>query len=95
MFVLTFAMKLKDVNYESHGNILVFCDQWNMLPDLNMSYEKISDFISFLLLGFHSVIKLKNFDFQSHWNTLIFFDKKYMKSYLNIPHGKMSDFVLI
>ena len=26
LFVLTLATKLKDANYKSHGNILVFCD---------------------------------------------------------------------
>ena len=47
-----------------------------MLPDLNMSHGKMSDFVSFPLFGFTLVIKLRNFDFESHWNTLIFFDKK-------------------
>ena len=74
--MLTFAMKLKDANYKSHWNILVFCDQWKMMSDLNISHGKMSDFVSFPLLGFTLVIKLRNFDFESHWNTLIFFDKK-------------------
>ena len=43
-----------------------------MMPDLNVK----SDFVSFSLFGFASVIKLRNFDFESHWNTKIFFDKK-------------------
>ena len=29
-----------------------------------MSHEKMSDFASFLLLGFTLVIKLRNFDFE-------------------------------
>ena len=29
-----------------------------------MSHEKMSDFVSFLLLGFILVIKLRNFDFE-------------------------------
>ena len=29
-----------------------------------MSHEKMSDFVSFLLLGFTLVIKLRNFDFE-------------------------------
>ena len=72
---------------------LVFCHQWNMMSDLNMSREKISDFVSFLLFGFPSVLKLGNFDFESHWNTLIFLIKIYMTSDLNMSHGKMSGFV--
>ena len=73
MFVLTFTMKLKDVNYESHWNMLVFCDQWKIKSDLNISHEKMTGFVSFLLFGFTLVIKLRNFDFKSHWNTLVFF----------------------
>ena len=32
--------------------------------DLNMSHEKISDFVPFLLFRFTLVLKLKNFDFK-------------------------------
>ena len=35
----------------------------------------MSDFVSFLLLGFILVIKLRNFDFESHRNTFNIFDK--------------------
>ena len=55
---------------------LVFCDEWNTMSDLKMSHEKMSDFVSLLLLGFLSVTKLRHFDVESHWNTLIFLDKK-------------------
>ena len=34
--------------------------------DLNMSYGKILDFVSFTLFGFTFVIKLRNFDFEGH-----------------------------
>ena len=47
-----------------------------MTSDLNMSHGKMSDFVSFLLLGFTLIIKLRNFDFESHSNAVIFFDKK-------------------
>ena len=47
-----------------------------MPSDLNMSYGKIFDFVSFPLLGFTLVIKLRNFNFKGHQSTLIFFDKK-------------------
>ena len=47
-------------------DILAFCDQWNMMSDLNMSREKMSDFVSCVLFGFPSVIKLRKFDFENH-----------------------------
>ena len=36
------------------------------MSDLNMPREKMSDFVSFPLLGFTLVLKLRNFDFESH-----------------------------
>ena len=47
-----------------------------MTSDLNMSHEKISDFVSFPLFGCTLLIKLRNFDSESHLNTLIVFGKK-------------------
>ena len=38
------------------------------MSDLNMPYEKMSDFVSLPLFGFTLVIKLRNFDFESHWD---------------------------
>ena len=58
-----FCHEIKDVNYKSHWNILIFCDQRKMMPDLNMSHEKMSDFVSFSLLGSSLAIQLRNFDF--------------------------------
>ena len=40
--MLTFPMRLKSANYKSNWNILVFSDQSNITPDLNMSHGKIS-----------------------------------------------------
>ena len=76
LFVLTLAMKLKDVSYKSHWNILVICDWWKI--DVGFEYVswKASDFVLFPVFGFILIIKLGNFDFESHWNSLIFFDKK-------------------
>ena len=48
----------------------------DMVSDLNMANEKMSDFVSFALFGFTLVVKLRNFDFESHWNILIFLIKK-------------------
>ena len=44
----------------------MYFDRKNMLSDLNMPHGKISDFVSFSLLRFSSVIKLINFDFKDH-----------------------------
>ena len=55
-----------------------------MMSDLNMSQEKMSDFISFPLSGFMVVII-----------TLIFFDKKERALNLNIFHAKNVRFCLI
>ena len=76
LFVLNFAMKLKNANHKSHWNNLVFIDQWNLKSNLSMAHGKISDFVSSPLFGFTLVIKLRNVDFESHWNTSMFFDKK-------------------
>ena len=41
-------------------------DKKYMVSDLNMSHGKMSDFASFSLFGFTSVIKLRNSDFNIH-----------------------------
>ena len=75
MFVLTFAMKLKSAKCKSNWNILILYNQWKMMSDLivfikkdmvsnsNMSHEKMSDFVSFLLLGF-TLVNTKKIDFE-------------------------------
>ena len=37
-----------------------------MVSDLNISHEKMSDFVSFPFFGFTLVIKLRNFDSEGH-----------------------------
>ena len=71
-----FCRRLKNPNYKSQWNILVFYDQWKVMSDLNTSHGKMSDFVSIPLFGFTLVIKLRNVNFESHWNILIFFDKE-------------------
>ena len=66
-----------------------------MISDLNMSNEKMSDFVSFLLLWFTLVVKLRNLDFKSHSNTLIFcwclfLIKNDVNSDLNVPWKNVS-----
>ena len=56
-----------------------------MMSELNMSYGKLSDFVSFLLLEFTLIIKLRNFDFENHCNTLRFFGKKHDLRYEYTP----------
>ena len=55
-----------------------------MALNLNISYKKMSNFVSFLLPELYLVIKLRSFDFENHYNNLIFFDKKKMMSDLNM-----------
>ena len=61
---------------KSHENTLLFL--YNKRYDVRFEYApwKISDFVSFPLLGFTLVIELINFDFSTHRNTLIIFDQK-------------------
>ena len=37
-----------------------------MAPDSNISYGKMSDFVSFPMFGFNFVKKLTNFGFEDH-----------------------------
>ena len=76
MFVLTSAMRLKDGNYINHLNILVLCDQWKIISDLNMAHGKMSNFVSLPLFVFTLVMKLKHFSFKSLDNTSIFIERK-------------------
>ena len=87
-------MKLKDGSYKSHWNILLFCDQWKMMSDFNISHEKMSDFVSFPLFKFNLVIKPKKFSFEIYWNISSFFDKNCYDVRFEYVDGKMSDFVL-
>ena len=70
--------------------MLVFYKQWKIMSDLNISYGKMSDFVSFPLFGFILVIKLRNFGFESQWSTLICFDKKRYGVRLNMSHDFVS-----
>ena len=58
-------MRLKSANYKVHCHILVFYDI-KIMTDLNISQEKMSDFVSFPLFRFTLAIKLRNVDFESH-----------------------------
>ena len=64
----------------------------DMTSDVNMFHEKMSNFGSFLLLGFTLVTKPRNCDFESHWNILILFYKKKMWD-LNMSYQTLSDLI--
>ena len=68
-------MKFKHANQKSNWNVLVFCDQWKMMSDLNTFYGKCLSFVSFPVFNFTLVMKLRKFDFKSRWNTLIILTK--------------------
>ena len=61
--------------------------------DLNMFHGKMSDFVSFSLLGLTLVIKLRSFDFESYWNVSIFFLERRMVSDLIMLCQAVSDLV--
>ena len=78
LFGFTLVMKLRNFDFESHWNTLIFFNEEDMTSDLNnlnMSHGKMSDFVLFPLFGSTLVIKLRNFNFEIHGNTLIFFIK--------------------
>ena len=62
----TLVKNLRNVDFESHWNTLIYFDKKEMLSDLNMSQGKMSYFVSFSFLRLTLVIKLRNFDFQGH-----------------------------
>ena len=67
----TFGMKLKSASYKSHWNVLVFYNLWKIMPDLNMSHGKMSDFVSFLIFWVHFSHKTEKFRF---WKSLKYFN---------------------
>ena len=75
LFAFTLVIKLRNVDFKSYWNTLIFVYKKGMMSDLNMSYGKTPDNVSFPLFGFTLVINLRSFDFESHWNT--FFYKKW------------------
>ena len=83
MFVLAFAIKLKDINYKR--NLMKIDVRFEYVP------WKMFNFVSFSLLGFTLVNNI--FDFEINWNNLIFFDKKYMTSDLNMSYRETADLV--
>ena len=65
LVMLTFATRLKSVNYKTFKYLSILRPM-KIMSDLKMSPEKSSDFVSCLLVGFTLVIQLRNFDFKSH-----------------------------
>ena len=63
-----FCHGIEDAYFKSHRSFVILCNLWAIMSDVNMSYGKISDFVSFLLI--------ERFCFTSHWNTFLFFDRK-------------------
>ena len=66
LFGFTVIIKLRNFNFESHLNTLIFFDKKEIMLDLNMSHKKMSDFVSLPLFDFILVIKLRNFDSEGH-----------------------------
>ena len=65
-FGFTLVIKLRNYDFESHWNTLIYFDEKIYAVRFNMSHGKISDFVSFSLFRFTLVIKMRNFDFKGH-----------------------------
>ena len=59
LFGFTLVIKLRNFNFESHLNTLIFFDKKCMTSNLIMFHGKISDFASFPFFWFNLVIKQK------------------------------------
>ena len=46
------VIKLRNFDFESHLKTSIFLDKKDMVPDFNMSHEKMFHFVSFLLFRF-------------------------------------------
>ena len=66
LFRFTLVIKLRNFDFESHRNTLLFFDKKDMTSDLNMLHGRMPEFVSFPLFRFTLVIKLRNFDFEIH-----------------------------
>ena len=51
-FGFNLVIKRGNFDFESHLKTLIFLDKKDMVPDFNMSHEKMFHFVSFLLFGF-------------------------------------------
>ena len=80
IFIVWVHFSQKKFDFEINWNNLIFFDKKYMTSDLNMSYGKMADLVSFPSFGFTLFIKLRNADFENLWNTLntlILFDRKW------------------
>ena len=66
LFEFTLVIKLRNFDFKSHWNTLIFFDKKNITSDLNISHGKMSDFALFPLFWFILLIKLRKFDFESY-----------------------------
>ena len=66
LFRFTLVIKLRNFDFESHRNTLLFFDKKDMTSDLNMLHGRMPELVSFPLFRFTLVIKLRNFDFEIH-----------------------------
>ena len=67
--LLQWNWKIPIIKSLEHFSIL----RW-IMPDLNLSHGKMSDFVSVPLLGLTLVIKLRNFSFETHLNIEVTFE---------------------
>ena len=63
---LNLVIKLRNFDFESHWNTLIFFDKKDMVSDLNMSDRKMFNFVSFLLFRLTLVINFRSLYFEGH-----------------------------
>ena len=72
LFGFTLAIKLRNFEFESHLNTLIFFDKkrydvrFKYVPKRNMRFCLFANFFFFFFWIHFSHIKLKDFDFESH-----------------------------
>ena len=59
-FGFTLVIKMRNLDFESHWNTSYFLIRKDMVLDLNMSHEKMSDFVLFPMSELTLVEKLRN-----------------------------------
>ena len=89
------ARKLKNFNFESHWNTLIFIEKkkiWRQIWIYPM--EKCLILFRFHFLGLNLLVKLRNFDFESHWNTSFYLKKKWCQNWICLVKQRLTWFKL-
>ena len=82
--MLNFAIKFNNTNYKRQWNNLIFCKQWKMMSDLNMSLGKMPDLFHIDCIHFsHITEKFWFWKSMKYFN--IFWQKRYDVRFEYVP----------